>query len=72
MEASMVNDDCAFLQRHGDLRRALSKWTARPLFFKRVGALGALSREGSWKLASPRSPPCSASFSCVLSRVDWP
>jgi hypothetical protein len=56
--ASVVNDDVrAFLQRHGDLLRALPEWTVRLLFFKRVGALGASFGEAfRSELASPLSP----------------
>jgi len=56
--ASVVNDDVrAFLQRHGDLLRALPAWTVRLLFFKRVGALGASFGEAlRSELASPLSP----------------
>jgi hypothetical protein len=56
--ASAVTDDVrAFLQRHGDLLRALPEWTVRLLFFKRVGALGAAFREAfRAELASPLSP----------------
>jgi hypothetical protein len=40
----------AFLQRHGDLLGAVPEWTVQLLFFKRVGALGASFREGSWRV----------------------
>src|SRR6202140_4986055 len=63
---SVVNDDVrAFLQRHGDLLRALPEWTVRLLFFKRVGALGASFGEAfRSELASPLSPT-------VLGELRW-
>jgi hypothetical protein len=64
--ASVVNNDVrAFLQRHGDLLRALPEWTVRLLFFKRVGALGASFGEAfRAELASPLSPT-------VISELRW-
>jgi hypothetical protein len=56
--SSVVTDDVrAFLQRHGDLLRALPEWTVRLLFYKRVGALGAPFHEAfREELATPLSP----------------
>src|SRR5580700_7941603 len=64
--ASVVTDDVrAFLQRHGDLLRALPEWTVRLLFFKRVGALGASFGEAfRAELASPLSP-------AVIGELRW-
>jgi hypothetical protein len=64
--ASVVNDDVrAFLQRHGDLLRALPEWTVRLLFFKRVGALATSFRQAfRAELASPLSPT-------VLGELRW-
>ena len=46
--SSVVNDDVrAFLQRHGDLLRAVPEWRVRLLFFKRTGALGASFHEAT-------------------------
>jgi hypothetical protein len=55
--ASVVTDDVrAFLQRHGDLLRALPEWTVRLLFYKRVEPLGAPFLEAfRAELASPLS-----------------
>jgi hypothetical protein len=56
--ASAVTDDVrAFLQRHGDLLRAVREWTVRLLFFKHLGVLGASFREAfRAELADPLSP----------------
>jgi hypothetical protein len=64
--ASVVTDDVrAFLQRHGDLLRAVPEWTVRLLFYKRVGALGAPFHEAfRAELASPLSPT-------VLGELRW-
>jgi hypothetical protein len=64
--ASVVTDDVrAFLQRHGDLLRAVPEWTVRLLFYKRVGALGAPFHEAfRTELASPLSPT-------VLGELRW-
>jgi hypothetical protein len=56
--ASVVNDDVrAFLQRHGDLLRAVPDWTVRPLFFKRVGALGGRFERRSGRSWQARCHP---------------
>jgi hypothetical protein len=71
--AGMVNHGYAFLLRHGDARRALPKWTARPLFFRHVGTLRASFREGFLaELGTPCHPPCLVSFGCVFSSVALP
>jgi hypothetical protein len=64
--ASVVTDDVrAFLQRHGDLLRAVPEWTVRLLFYKRVGALGAPFHEAfRAELASPLTPT-------VLGELRW-
>jgi hypothetical protein len=55
---SVVTDDVrAFLQRHGDLLRALPEWTVRLLFYKHVEPLGSSFREAFMaELATPLSP----------------
>jgi hypothetical protein len=73
MVASMANHGCAFLLPHGDPRRALPIWTARPLFFRHVGALRPSFREGFLaELGDPCHPACLVSFSCVFSSVALP
>jgi hypothetical protein len=64
--STVVNDDVrAFLQRHGDLLRAVPEWRVRLLFFKRTGALGASFHEAfREELASPLSP-------VVLGELRW-
>jgi hypothetical protein len=64
--SSVVNDVVrAFLQRHGDLLRAVPEWRVRLLFFKRAGALGASFHEAfREELASPLSP-------VVLGELRW-
>src|SRR5580693_5969828 len=64
--ASVVTEDVrAFLQRHGDLLRALPEWTVRLLLYKRVGALGASFGEAFLaELASPLSP-------AVIGELRW-